>query len=119
MNNPDARKALIKQIHILKHNLALDEDLYRTALESITGKRSAALCSEAELRKAVMILRFRRRQDPRLKKLYSRAKAVLGDDYKTRLGRFCVDRLGRHPDALDDSGFKAAHAFLSALEGKS
>lgn len=116
-NNADARKALIKQIHVLKHNLALDEDLYRAALESITGKRSAALCSEAELRQAVMILRFR--QDPRLKKLYSRAKAVLGDDYKTRLIRFCVDRLGRHPDALDDSAYKAAHAFLSALEGKS
>ena len=65
MNNSDVRKSLIKQIHILKHNLALDEDLYRTALESITGKRSAALCSEAELRKAVMILRFRRRQDNR------------------------------------------------------
>ena len=36
------RNDLIKRIHVLKHDLSLDEDTYRTILLSISGKESCA-----------------------------------------------------------------------------
>lgn len=39
------RNSLIRRIHVLKRELALDDETYRTILESISGKRS---CSEID-----------------------------------------------------------------------
>jgi hypothetical protein len=44
---------LLAKIHIAKKQLALDEDNYRNALESQTGKRSAAVMTEREIIKCI------------------------------------------------------------------
>lgn len=120
MNNPDARKSLIKQIHIVKARLGLDDDTYRDVMRQLTGHESSIECSEKELRKVVLALKFQsRRQQPEwLRHLYARSRAVLGDDYKSRLHQFCRDHLGRAPEELDDAGRKSAHAFLTQMEAR-
>lgn len=46
-------KGLIAQIHIAKKQLGLDDETYRAALKSATGKESCADMSKIELMKAV------------------------------------------------------------------
>lgn len=43
------RRQLLGKVHIAKSALGLDDDTYRDLLESRTGKRSAAKCSNAQL----------------------------------------------------------------------
>lgn len=120
MNNSDVRKSLIKQIHIVKARLGLDDDTYRDVMRQLTGHESSIECSEKELREVVLTLKFQsRRQQPEwLRRLYARSRAVLGDDYKSRLRQFCWDHLGRNPEELDDAGRKSAHAFLTQMEAR-
>ena len=47
------QQKLLAKIHIIKKDLALDDDLYRDALEAATGKRSAAEMSDREIVKAI------------------------------------------------------------------
>lgn len=54
---PVNRNRLIARLHAMRRELGLDEELYRDKLEQITGKRSAAQLSDAELEEAVT--RFR------------------------------------------------------------
>lgn len=112
------RKTLIKQLHILKSKLGLDEDTYRDMLFCATGKTSSIFLDEKELRRLVLELKFksRRTQPDWLRHLYSRAKAVLGADYRTRLHQFCFEHLGLTPEQLDEMGRKSAHAFLTQME---
>lgn len=43
------RRAMLAKVHLAKKDLALQEDSYRDLLERVTGKRSAARCSQAQL----------------------------------------------------------------------
>lgn len=43
------RNKLIQRIHVLKRDLALDDDMYRTVLQSIAGKSSCTELDEEEL----------------------------------------------------------------------
>ena len=43
------RNAMLAKIHIAKKELGLDDDTYRDILERITGQRSAAKCTDAQL----------------------------------------------------------------------
>lgn len=43
------RKAMLSKIHIAKKDLALTRDSYEDVLQRVTGKRSAADCSNAQL----------------------------------------------------------------------
>lgn len=43
------RRQLLGKIHIAKKTLGLDDDTYRDVLEAKTGKRSAKMCSNAQL----------------------------------------------------------------------
>jgi phage gp16-like protein len=43
------RRALIGKVHVAKTQLGLDDDLYRSILLDVAGRRSAADCTEAEL----------------------------------------------------------------------
>lgn len=52
VNSPQ-RRALISQLHVARKRLAMEEDDYRAALERVTGNRSAADCSDAQLRAAL------------------------------------------------------------------
>ncbi len=45
----DSRASLLAKLHIAKKELGLDDDLYRSMLERVTGKRSAAKLSIKEL----------------------------------------------------------------------
>ena len=47
------RRALLAQVHIAAKALALDDHTYRAVLERVTGKRSAAECTQPELTAAV------------------------------------------------------------------
>lgn len=47
------RNRLIAKLHTLKKVEGLDDDTYRAKLEVVTGKRSAADCTDAELEKAI------------------------------------------------------------------
>lgn len=51
------RNRLIQLIHVARRDLALDEETYRAALESTTGKTSAAEMSLPELNKVVSHLK--------------------------------------------------------------
>ncbi|GAA5784661.1 gp16 family protein [Chitiniphilus shinanonensis] len=58
----DNRKRLIRLIHVAKRELAplgLDDDTYRQMLENLTGKRSAAELTEAQLERVVAALKKR------------------------------------------------------------
>ncbi len=46
-------RKLIAKIHILKKQLGLDDETYRTLLKNETGKDSAAKCSPKQLHKAI------------------------------------------------------------------
>ena len=48
-----SRNRLIARLHALKREQGLDDELYRDKLEQLTGKRSAADLSDAELQRAV------------------------------------------------------------------
>jgi len=50
---PDERKRLIQVIHVAKRQLALAEEEYREILYRAAGKESAALMTNAELRRVV------------------------------------------------------------------
>lgn len=43
------RRGLLASVHCARKDLALDEDTYRLVLEQVTGKRSAAELTDAEL----------------------------------------------------------------------
>jgi phage gp16-like protein len=45
----DARRAAIAKVKIAQKELGLDDDTYRDVLEAVTGKRSAADCTDAQL----------------------------------------------------------------------
>lgn len=45
----DARRKLLARVHCLKKEAGLDADTYRAALVRVTGKHSAALCTDDEL----------------------------------------------------------------------
>lgn len=45
----NSRRALLAKIHLGKKDIGLDDDTYRDVLERITGRRSAAECSQPEL----------------------------------------------------------------------
>lgn len=47
------RTALIKQVHVARRQLGLDEAEYRATLHAATGKDSSALMTEKELAQAV------------------------------------------------------------------
>ena len=47
------RNAMLAKVHIAKKELALDDDLYRETLALVTGKTSAAECSDAELGRVI------------------------------------------------------------------
>lgn len=47
------RNRLIAAVHAAKKSARLDEDGYRDTLERLTGKRSAADCADAELRRVL------------------------------------------------------------------
>lgn len=112
------RIVLIKQLHVLKARLGLDEDTYRDMLLNATGKSSSVFCSEKELRRLVLELQFkaRRTQPGWLRHLYARSRAVLGAEYKSRLYQFCQEHLGCTPEELTDAGRKSTHAFLTQME---
>lgn len=46
----DERRGLLARVHMAKAKAGLDDDTYRDMLEARTGKRSAKLCSAAQLR---------------------------------------------------------------------
>lgn len=45
----DARRAAIAKVKIAQKELGLDDDTYRDVLEAVTGRRSAADCTDAQL----------------------------------------------------------------------
>lgn len=47
------RRQMLAKVHIAKKQLALDDDTYRDTLRLVTGKASAADCSDAELGRVV------------------------------------------------------------------
>lgn len=49
----DNRKAALAQIHIAKKQLDMDDDIYRDALEQVTGKRSCSEMHISELYKVI------------------------------------------------------------------
>ncbi len=44
-----ARRALLAKVHVAKKQLDLDDELYRTVLERVTGQRSAGELSDPQL----------------------------------------------------------------------
>lgn len=63
----EPRKSLMAKLHIAKKDLGLDDDTYRAMLESLTGKRSAADCTDRQLVMLVAALRKRGWVDSRPK----------------------------------------------------
>ncbi len=51
------RRPILAKVHCAKRDLRLDDDTYRDLLERVTGKRSAAECSTAELGRVLDELR--------------------------------------------------------------
>lgn len=51
------RNRLMRRLHVMKREQGLDDDLYRDKLEGLTGKRSAAELSDAELEETVAAFR--------------------------------------------------------------
>ena len=67
MKNTPARNRKLAAVHVLKKNLALDDTAYRDIIESVTGKRSAAACSDIELKTLLSRLHaVGRRRSPKL-----------------------------------------------------
>lgn len=72
-----SRKDLLAKVHIAKKELGLDDETYRDALETVTGKRSAGKCSDAQL--VAVLDRFkergwtpkRRAAEPHVRKVYA------------------------------------------------
>ena len=63
----ESRNSLMAKLHIAKKDLGLDEDTYRAMLQNLTGKRSAADCSDRQLIMLVAALRKRGWKDSRPK----------------------------------------------------
>jgi hypothetical protein len=49
----EIRKRLLAKVHVLKSQQRLDDEDYRDMLHRVTGKRSAALCSQEDLVKVI------------------------------------------------------------------
>lgn len=83
----ESRKSLMAKLHIARKDLGLDEDTYRAMLENLTGKRSAADCTDRQLVMLVAALRKRGWKD-------SRPKAPkVRPEYKEMLGKINALRL--------------------------
>lgn len=63
----ESRRSLMAKLHIARKDLRLDEDTYRAMLENLTGKRSAADCTDRQLVMLVAALRKRGWRDSRPK----------------------------------------------------
>ena len=55
----ESRKSLMAKIHIAQKDLGLDEDTYRAMLFNLTGKISAASCTDRQLVAVIAALRKR------------------------------------------------------------
>ena len=55
----ESRKSLMAKIHIAQKDLGLDEDIYRAMLFNLTGKISAASCTDRQLVAVIAALRKR------------------------------------------------------------
>lgn len=55
----ESRRSLMAKLHIARKDLGLDEVTYRAMLENLTGKRSAADCTDRQLVMLVAALRKR------------------------------------------------------------
>ena len=53
LDDKTVRRRLLAQVHMAKKDLGLSDEAYRDLLESVTGKRSAADCSNDELRAVI------------------------------------------------------------------
>ena len=63
----ESRRSLMAKLHIARKDLGLDEVTYRAMLENLTGKRSAADCTDRQLVMLVAALRKRGWKDSRPK----------------------------------------------------
>ncbi len=88
----ESRKSLMAKLHIAKKDLGLDDDTYRAMLQNLTGKSSAADCSDRQLIMLVAALRKRGWKDrrpkgpkvrPELEKLLGKINALRIDTKKS------------------------------------
>lgn len=100
--------AALKKVQIARKELGLDDDTYRAMLERLTGVRSAADCTEAQLRTVL----------DELKVKGWTPKVIPGGQLRGRKGTIIVDELAsfrprRHAPADHPSAKKARALWLS------
>lgn len=105
---PRERRALLGAIHVLKRDLGLDDDTYRDALESLTGKRSAGDLSIDQLN--TVRADFRRRlidTGVRPRQTYHR--------YRAKLRALWIS--GYHLGVVRDRSDAALESFIERVTG--
>ncbi len=83
------RNQLIKLIHVGKRELALDDDVYRLMLSSITGKTSCKLMNINELEQVLKAMKqkgFKHQVNPN-KKPFKRRLSAKSGDVKTQIDK--------------------------------
>jgi phage gp16-like protein len=96
------RNSLIKRIHSLKRELSLNDETYRTILESITGKRSCKdiddeylnLIYQALKNQFQKTIQTRVRRNVQLHKKISKLGFLLNWNWK-RIAEFCSQQTGK------------------------
>jgi phage gp16-like protein len=96
------RNSLIQRIHTLKRDLSLDDEMYRTILESIAGKRSCKDIDDEYLNLIYQTLnsqfqktvQTRVRKNVQLQKKISKLGFLLNWNWK-RISEFCYQQINK------------------------
>ena len=125
------RSRLISLIHAQKSQAGLDDETYRLIISGATGKQTCTECSMKELklvfRDLNSVLSKQGKQTYTFRSYWetptiqdavtSRAKRILGDDWKGRLDRFADARFQKSAyTECDDSERRSIMAFLTNME---
>ena len=115
----ERQKQCIRFIHVAKTKLKLSDDEYQAILQGSAGIDSAKEISNevqfANIRKALNKAGFA--NTGMLNATISRAKKILGDDWKLRLESYIklrINHLGLN--ACNDKELRQAMSFLSTIE---
>jgi len=107
------RNKLIQRIHVLKRDLGLDDDTYRTVLDSVAGKASCRDLEDEDLNLVLLALEKMSRgtngatsvtlRNQRQHRFLARLMQYLNWDWKAT-ARFCLHQTGRRSTRSCNAG---------------